>query len=177
MSMTRIIEARIIENTEIDNFLSIADIKNHARIDSSEDDTSLLALRSAVEQYVERKLNRFLCRKKIEYSFAISTGCYSIDLSNIKLINNITSVKSGDQDIEFKFIKENSSLTLLGLSSDISNIVVAIDVGMNADQIDATMRYAMLCHIAAKYNDRLGESDFAPEGISKVYDSFKGVRL
>ena len=158
---------------ETTNLLNLDYVKNYLRIDNNLDDEFLKNAIITACKYAEQMTGKIFGKKTLKLSIYTKKPISKIKESfRFDEILNISI--DGTKLAENDYYLDNGALILY--SSQSGNICVVFKTGIDASEIDADLKQAILYHIATIYQNKDGNFS-VPQASQDVYNAYRKIRL
>lgn len=163
--------------------ITLAEAKNYLRIDSSDDDSLISTLITAVRMNAEQYIRRALITQSV--TLAYDDYAPSIIPLAMPPAQSITSITVYDADDNATIIA-NSEYRLSANKEQIFidnaifaervEIIYITGYGDNATDVPAAIRQGMLIHLAELYDQRASDSQI-PASVKTLYNPFRRIGI
>lgn len=162
--------------------VTLAEAKLYLRIDGSDDDTLIESLITAVRESAEAYLRCSLITQSWTMAFEDSAPArVELPMGPVQSVTSVKSITRAGVETTIS----NSAYYLAAMkdilcfdaspAGDKVSIAYVAGYGDTAADVPAPIRDGMLCHLAARYEDRTGAS--LPDAVRVLYASYRVVTL
>jgi hypothetical protein len=155
-----------INSTTGNEIVSIADVKDYARIDTEADNNIISQMIVQARIWCENFISKDIVSKNRTYYLPETNGTFDLPFAPVSEIQSITIGGTSTTDYEILGV-DNETIELDGGSAENVKITY-ITLGMN----DALLKQAMLQLIATYYDNR---AEFVKGSISEIPTNVKNI--
>ncbi|GEM_PF-5958284 len=155
------------------DLLKLNYVKNYLRIDHDLDDEFLKNAINVACEYAEKSTDKIFGKKTLKLSFFSQKNIDKVEEKNG--FKNIKKIVINNEEIADNNFYLNNGILFFknSFSGDIS---ITFEAGIEADEVNANIKQAMLYHIATIYQNKDGNFS-VPQASQEIYAKYRRIKL